>query len=241
MKDAILVENLREVKHVFDKAGIRFWLDAGTLLGAVRERKIIEWDLDVDLGTWHHNVEAILRSFRQFTERGFKVVFVRRTGSVAIERFGYNIGVNLYRKQGKCAWTVATTPICLTNSRRKILYWLMNVLIKVRYANPEAKRLRKSEAFSFLIPSKVRRFLADVAWFLCDRHKLTTLVIIPKHHFENLSTIDFYGMKFSVPCDTEKYLAYRYGNWKTPVKNWKFKDDGAINREIRLCDFNAET
>lgn len=53
-----------------------------------------------------------------------------------------------------------------------------------------------------------------------------------------------YGVKmsfmFRVPFNVEKYLEYRYGSdWKIPIKKWKYKDDGAMSAEIRLCDFNA--
>ena len=47
-------------------------------------------------------------------------------------------------------------------------------------------------------------------------------------------------MKFNVPFNVEKYLAYRYGDdWRTPRKKWVFTNDGAMNPKMRLCDFLA--
>lgn len=46
--------NLRNVaRHVFerlDESGVRYWLDGGSLLGAMRIGDILSWDYDVDIG-----------------------------------------------------------------------------------------------------------------------------------------------------------------------------------------------
>ena len=52
--EEVLERHLRSVlaaaKRMLDGAGIAYWLDAGTLLGAWRAGGVIPWDLDVDLG-----------------------------------------------------------------------------------------------------------------------------------------------------------------------------------------------
>lgn len=57
------LSNLRKTaKHVFntlDEAGIRYWLEAGSLLGAMRSGDILPWDHDVDVG---FNRDDLLRS-----------------------------------------------------------------------------------------------------------------------------------------------------------------------------------
>ncbi|GAH36594.1 unnamed protein product, partial [marine sediment metagenome] len=47
MDEKIAIDTLKCVKNVLDNYGIEFWLDTGTLLGAVREGKIIPWDSDI--------------------------------------------------------------------------------------------------------------------------------------------------------------------------------------------------
>jgi len=46
----ILLENLEKTIKIFDKHNIQYWCTSGTLLGAIREEKIIEHDDDIDLG-----------------------------------------------------------------------------------------------------------------------------------------------------------------------------------------------
>jgi len=53
------VEALKEVKEVLDEYNIEFWLDLGTLLGAVRSGKFIPWDHDIDLDVWYKECTKI--------------------------------------------------------------------------------------------------------------------------------------------------------------------------------------
>lgn len=44
------VQLLEKVTDLLEESGIKYWLDGGTLLGAVREKKLIPWDHDLDIG-----------------------------------------------------------------------------------------------------------------------------------------------------------------------------------------------
>ena len=54
------LENLRITsRHVFsvlEKHQVRYWLEGGSLLGAVRNGDIIPWDYDVDIGIYHEDI-----------------------------------------------------------------------------------------------------------------------------------------------------------------------------------------
>jgi hypothetical protein len=101
-------KNLRDVKAVFDRAGIRFWLDYGTLLGAVRERRMIEWDSDIDLGTMSDNWDRILHIIPQLQERGFcafsRLLRIREDffyRKIYLERYGLAVEMTLYQNVGE--------------------------------------------------------------------------------------------------------------------------------------------
>ena len=45
-----LIEIFKKLKKVLNKHNIKYWAIGGTLLGTIRDNKIIPWDDDMDLG-----------------------------------------------------------------------------------------------------------------------------------------------------------------------------------------------
>lgn len=41
---------------MLDEAGVRYWLEGGSLLGAMRHSDIIPWDYDVDIGIYEDDI-----------------------------------------------------------------------------------------------------------------------------------------------------------------------------------------
>lgn len=51
-----LRETTKHVISALESSGVRYWLEGGSLLGAVRHQDIIPWDYDVDLGIYLEDV-----------------------------------------------------------------------------------------------------------------------------------------------------------------------------------------
>ena len=152
MNEEKAVGNLREIKEIFDKIGIDYWLDTGTLLGAVRDGRIIEWDTDVDLGTWYGNAKQIASMFAEFEKKGFEICLNERKGNVTTRRSGCDVSFYLYRKRGDYAWTLWYAK---GKGIEKMLIWCLYTLSPSICSKQKEKSIRKSELFLSLLPSKL--------------------------------------------------------------------------------------
>ncbi len=64
------LQMLLEVDVVCKKSGLKYWLDFGALLGAIRHKGFIPWDDDIDLGMMRRDYERFISVFnRQTTDK----------------------------------------------------------------------------------------------------------------------------------------------------------------------------
>ncbi len=66
---------LQDLKSVFDKAGIRFFLFCGTLVGAIRDHDFPWLDDDVDVGVFFEDADKLMATEQAFKDLGYYVCF----------------------------------------------------------------------------------------------------------------------------------------------------------------------
>ena len=237
IKEKKLIELLKEVKEVLNKHNIEFWLDCGTLLGAVREGKFLEWEHDIDLGAWQERVSDSIKISisRELSDSGFKLYIAKDyINYMSIKKGEVVLDVNFYRLNNDKAIMSRLTS---KNLIGKYLITFLKILLSPYYYEIDFRKkfsrcIRSilgmiSRVLPFLVRNRIAKIILvtykkigsmDVSW------------VIPSNYFSNLSTIRFYGMEFKVPAKAEEYLTYRYGkDWRIPKKEWVTeRDDGSV-------------
>lgn len=228
------IETLRKIKNILDKHNIEYWLDEGALLGAVRDKKLIEWDNDIDLSVWYTTLPRIISLFNEILNVGCEICFFEWKKHIKLIDKGYEIDINLYHlKNDK-----ATRTWYEHNKLGRILDYIMWTF---HLRNAES---RKSDAPLFLtkilvsisnaLPDKLNKKILGLIFKLYKKKGCRLVQMsVPSHFFTNLSTLDFYGMKIKVPKKTEEYLELRYGkDWRIPKRDYIYhRDDYSIVKD----------
>lgn len=245
-KEEIVVENLRDIKEILDKHNIKFWLDCGILLGAVRDKKIIPWDWDVDLGFTEEDSKKIMSAASEFKKKGFIMREVLQplpneeflSRKCAFYRYGYPIEMDMYYKKDENFMLLAGSfdKDPGNGISRVLTYgsWLLWDTLVSTQLNSDSKRRRIVEHFIryclFLVPFKLKNYLIKAMKPILIKRNygvFSGMRVIPKHYFERLDKIQFYGMTFNIPSDVENYLTCFYGdNWKIPDRKWDGRNTG---------------
>ena len=101
----VLLDMAKEIKRVCTVLGIKYHLDSGTLLGAVRHKGFIPWDDDLDIGMTREDYEVFikkapallredyyLQTWHNDPKYGLPFAKLRKKGTVYVEEASANTG-----------------------------------------------------------------------------------------------------------------------------------------------------
>ena len=92
---------LRDIDKVCREHGIRYFLDSGTLLGAVRHGGFIPWDDDVDLGMPRHDYERFLEIAPRALGDAYVVLIDAMSRPACSQKCGSAVQNSLLRRRSK--------------------------------------------------------------------------------------------------------------------------------------------
>jgi len=155
---------------ILKENNIPHWLEAGTLLGIVRDGDLIPWDYDADLGIPEEYAQKVLNLWGKF----FPKYLVKK-------------------KPINSPWLPGDTRV-----------------VKIKTPWEKLKQINfHIDLFCLYHVGKFHRWIDTNALKQVDE----------KFH-SNLETIIWEGREIHTPSHVDEYLTLRYGDWRTPKKDY---------------------
>lgn len=220
------------IKTVLDENHILFWLDSGSLLGYVRDGKIIEWDDDIDLAsTFEPVIENIEKISTQLYNLGYdilitdvKLTIIKGDDSISLFLYKHNVIPN----------HIMRYRVSKKNFMAHILLYGFLEGLRTSYKDSLHNPTPKQELIyiSKTLMSKLKsKQIYDL--LLSFGKKIGCLFVfditLPSSYIDSFKVIDFYGHQANIPVQSEKYLEWMYGkDWRIPNPDyegqWDFYD-----------------
>jgi phosphorylcholine metabolism protein LicD len=69
----MLYQIMYDTHKILENNKLNYWIDGGSLLGAVRHKSMIPWDDDVDIGILEDDVKKFLSLEKEFKKCGYSI------------------------------------------------------------------------------------------------------------------------------------------------------------------------
>lgn len=206
-----------KVVTLLNDSELDYWVDAGSLLGIIRDGHLLDSDPDIDFATWFEEKDNILRFLEVLKDSGFetskKLYDGQLYGCTAkplhTKKYERKIDIHVLQRNSEYAWSPSKHLLKNNFNSPDPRYFLLGF---PRYLFDKASSEFDEIDFS------------NIPWRYI--HEFRTF-IVPIDLVENSIIHSQFGVP--IPHKAQEYLEYRYGNWQTPVSDWDWwEDDNAI-------------
>lgn len=227
------IHRLKKIIQILNNEGVTWWADHGTLLGLVRERRLIPWDKDIDLSIHAAELKLVCSALKKnknlldshlvLTSRNLKLIPYAGSGRVI------DLSCYFYKTDGVFEKHLIMFPrddqLRFATLRR--FFW--------RLCRKIEREIRRFRVFSDWFVTR-NNLGAILFFFYCWITRLRECVgvksvsRVPVHYLKKSKVLTWRGIKIRVPAESEPYLAYRYGSdWIVPRRKWVWwQDDCSI-------------
>ena len=252
----IMLDLLLKLDRICRKNNINYWLDSGTILGAVRHKGFIPWDDDIDICMLEEDYNKFLfvakkelseNIFLQTkkTDKSYKLPYakLRDRNSFFVE--GHEAENELYHQ----GISLDIFVMDVFNSKIQIFKKIYKFLNRFEGIKISEKKNRFLILKKIFLKLKINEWHYKFSRLFLEKANNNSIIgyrylFFKLHKYIDifpLSEIEFEGCKFSCPNNTDAYLKNLYGN--TYMELPPEKDRVWHAKEIRLsekCFFEKE-
>ena len=225
-----MLEMLLVLDEICRRHNIRYWLAAGTLLGAIRHKGYIPWDDDLDIELLREDYDRLLKILpaelpdnlqlqTPETDNGYFFTYakLRDRHSRLLETNAYD---RIFQMQGIFIdiFPMEREPQWLRWISCRTLGFCYKVLKRTDLTDDEARqRVRRiyniNRRFVFPVLKAVSALNPFKRWIRYSYGIPYNDVRLQEWLFP-LTTAEFEGHQLPVPHDCEAYLTSKFGNWR---------------------------
>jgi lipopolysaccharide cholinephosphotransferase len=257
----IQIEILDEAVRICKKHNLRYFLDGGTLIGAVRHKGFIPWDDDIDIGMFREDYDKFIRvckhelsssyylqSSETYKSYWLKFAKIRKNNTIFIE--GNDIPYLTGDHKGIYIDIFPFDNVSLIKICQQIQYYIINkvqsiIWIKRGYGETSTGIVKK-RFFAEFLPYAFLHWLQKRAMLFGPKNSKYIIPWSCIHEFEKeiflkdlflpFVEVEFEGKKYNAPKQWDIYLKQLYGDYMQlpPLEK-------RINHSPKKLIFNAET
>jgi len=208
-----LDEQLVEITEILNKHDVFYWIDSGTLLGIVREGKLLSGDIDIDISIPYTEKENVFRLLPDFEGIGYSFK----------ETWSYKSNEYIFKLIHKGKDRIIDFQIYFENKEDKMWY------------SPQFVNKKSSNVFSKIIRKIIHDYLIGRAI-----NKDTSKYPFAYDHITWVESKELIGTpkylentEIKAPENVIGVLELHFGStWRVQNRNWDFiRDDGAFVRK----------
>jgi len=264
---AVELDMLVEFDRICREIGVKYFLDAGTLLGAIRHKGFIPWDDDIDVAVLREDYEKLIQNaglFREpyffqcaYTDKGYfrahaQLRNSKTTGILPSEGkkvpFNQGIFLDIFPYDGICE-----DKMLRRKQSKKIAVYKKRIRMMTKVYSPNKIKgaIKKLRAELLKIPygsplKQYSRFEEE-----CKRYNNSGMIdciglrrneeeyfYAPREWYSETLLKEFEGFLFPVPSEYDKALKEAYGeNYMIPRKASSFHGEVILDTQKSYIEY----